>query len=86
MDAEHYVDAKGLKCPMPIIHLQRCVRNADTGDRVCIEYTDPHAFKDIQSWCRINRHTLLSDEPIRKTADNPNAVNAELYSVLIKVN
>lgn len=56
----HQLNAKGLKCPMPVIKLQNLVRQAAQGDRVEIDCTDPAAEKDIQSWCKINRHQFIS--------------------------
>jgi tRNA 2-thiouridine synthesizing protein A len=52
----HQLDTKGLKCPMPVIKLQNLARQAQSGDQIIIEATDPAADKDIQSWCRINKH------------------------------
>lgn len=53
------IDAKGLKCPMPVIKLQQQVRNAPSGQRFLIECTDPGAEKDIRSWCKVNRHQVI---------------------------
>jgi tRNA 2-thiouridine synthesizing protein A len=55
----HQLDTKGLKCPMPVIKLQNLARQAQSGDDILIEATDPAADKDIQSWCRINKHQYL---------------------------
>ncbi|MDG6779143.1 sulfurtransferase TusA family protein [Thiomicrorhabdus sp. zzn3] len=52
------VDAKGLKCPMPVIRLQQQVRKSQSGDRIVIECTDPGAEKDIQSWAKVNKHSV----------------------------
>ena len=54
------VDAKGLKCPMPVIKLQQQVRNSRPGDLICIACTDPGAEKDISSWSKVNKHQLIS--------------------------
>jgi tRNA 2-thiouridine synthesizing protein A len=58
----HNLNAKGLKCPMPVIKLQQLVRQLPCGDQVSIECTDPAAEKDIKSWCKINRHQFISAE------------------------
>lgn len=57
------VDAKGLKCPMPVIKLQQQVRQCVSGDTVVIECTDAGAEKDIAAWARVNRHELTACEP-----------------------
>lgn len=56
----HFIDAKGLKCPMPVIKLQKMIRQLDSGEQVAIECTDPGAEKDITSWCKVNKHVLLA--------------------------
>ncbi|BCN92630.1 hypothetical protein THMIRHAM_04150 [Thiomicrorhabdus immobilis] len=53
------IDAKGLKCPMPVIKLQQQVRKSRPGETLKIACTDPGAEKDISSWCRVNKHTLV---------------------------
>ncbi len=58
LTADHLVDAKGLKCPMPVIKLQQQVRQSKPGELISIECTDPGAEKDITSWTRVNKHTL----------------------------
>ncbi|MEA1989766.1 MAG: sulfurtransferase TusA family protein [Pseudomonadota bacterium] len=54
------VDAKGLKCPMPVIKLQQQVRKSRPGDLICIACTDPGAEKDISSWAKVNKHQLTN--------------------------
>lgn len=56
----HKLDASGLKCPMPVIKLQQAMRQLNAGDQIDITCTDPSALKDIQSWCKINKHLLVS--------------------------
>jgi len=52
------IDAKGLKCPMPVIKLQQQVRLSQPGDRIEIECTDLGAEKDISSWANVNKHLV----------------------------
>lgn len=56
----HHVNAKGLKCPMPVIKLQQMIRQLPPKSIVSIDCTDLSAEKDIQSWCKVNKHTLIS--------------------------
>lgn len=60
---QQLVDAKGLKCPMPVIKLQQAVRKAESGAEISIACTDKGAEKDIGSWSRVNKHQLQSVEP-----------------------
>jgi len=54
----HLVDAKGLKCPMPVIKLQQQVRKSQAGEFIAIQCTDPGAEKDIASWAKVNKHFI----------------------------
>ncbi|GKT11918.1 MAG: tRNA 2-thiouridine synthesizing protein A [Thiomicrorhabdus sp.] len=54
----YQVDAKGLKCPMPVIKLQQQVRKSQGGELIAIECTDPGAEKDIASWAKVNKHQI----------------------------
>lgn len=56
------VDAKGLKCPMPVIKLQQQVRQSPGKSVIQIDCTDPGAEKDIRSWVKVNKHEFLSVE------------------------
>lgn len=56
--SDYIVDAKGLKCPMPVIKLQQQVRLSRPGELILIECTDPGAEKDITSWSNVNKHTI----------------------------
>ena len=61
------IDAKGLKCPMPIIKLQQYVRKIQTeptNTTVAIECTDPTAEQDIASWAKVNKQII---EKVEKT-------------------
>lgn len=52
------IDAKGLKCPMPVIKLQKQIRNSKPGQLVKIACTDFGAERDINSWCKVNKHKV----------------------------
>lgn len=56
----YVIDAKGLKCPMPVIKLQQQVRKSQAGELIAIECTDPGAEKDITSWAKVNKHLVQS--------------------------
>ncbi|GAB6034023.1 sulfurtransferase TusA family protein [Galenea microaerophila] len=52
------VDARGLKCPMPVIKLQQALRALEPGQSVEIFCTDPGAESDLTSWCKVNHHQI----------------------------
>ena len=57
-----HIDARGLKCPQPIIELSKAVVNS-TASVITIDVDDPAARIDIPAWCRMrnHRHLLVED-------------------------
>jgi len=52
------VDARGLRCPLPVIRLAEAARDAPAGTRIIVLATDPAARYDIPAWCRMRSHEL----------------------------
>lgn len=52
------VDARGLRCPLPVIRLAEAARDAPTGTRIIVLTSDPAARHDIPAWCRLRKHEL----------------------------
>jgi len=52
------VDARGLRCPLPVIRLAAAALNAAGGTRIIVLATDPAARHDIPAWCRMRDHEL----------------------------
>ncbi len=59
-DQPHTLDLRGLKCPMPVIKTQQAARTLSAQSLIEVWVTDPAAEKDLASWCRINKHQLIS--------------------------
>jgi tRNA 2-thiouridine synthesizing protein A len=52
------VDARGLRCPLPVIRLAAAARDALSGTRIIVLASDPAARHDIPAWCRMRGHEL----------------------------
>lgn len=52
------IDARGQKCPLPVIALARQAAGMDPGQRVQALADDPAARHDIPAWCRLKGHTV----------------------------
>lgn len=52
------VDARGLRCPLPVIRLAQAARDAPAGTRIVVLANDPAARYDIAAWCRMRDHEL----------------------------
>jgi len=53
------LNAKNLRCPMPVIKLQQAIRGLTEESLIKMACTDPGAEKDVASWCKVNKHTLI---------------------------
>ena len=54
-----FVDAKGLKCPGPIVKVADTVRSLKDGDRVKAEATEDAFASDIAVWCERTGNKLI---------------------------
>ena len=55
------VDARGLRCPLPVIRLAEVARDSPTGTVVEVWATDPAARADIPAWCRMRAQDYLGE-------------------------
>ena len=63
-DADHWLDARGLLCPLPVIRTQDAIRTIAPGEALEVWTSDPGAAYDIPAWCRVHGHTLLSEQEV----------------------
>ena len=56
------VDARALRCPLPVIELAKAARRAAAGTTLMVLATDPAARYDVPAWARLRGHTLVSVE------------------------
>ncbi|MBT0771008.1 sulfurtransferase TusA family protein [Kineosporia sp. J2-2] len=56
------VDARELRCPLPIIRLAAAARLVPPGTVVTVLSTDPAAEPDIAAWCRMRGAQLLGQD------------------------
>jgi tRNA 2-thiouridine synthesizing protein A len=54
------VDARGRRCPLPILDLARHIGEVEIGSTITVEADDPAAHPDILAWCRMRRHELVA--------------------------
>ena len=58
-DAIVEVDARGLRCPIPVIRLGAAIRHRPAGSLVRLLATDPAARADVAAFCRMRGHELV---------------------------
>ena len=57
------VDARGTRCPVPVIRLARAARDLPEGATVVLLADDVAAWSDVPAWARMKGHSVtLHDE------------------------
>lgn len=57
---EILVDARGLRCPLPVIEAAKAAASAPPGSRLRVLSTDPASEPDLTAWARLRRYTLVA--------------------------
>lgn len=58
--SETLLDAKGLRCPLPVLRANRLLRDMVPGARLRVLATDQAAAADFRAYCRETGHALIS--------------------------
>lgn len=72
-NVDHELDARGLKCPLPVLKARKAMKAVPPGGLLRVLATDPGAVEDFQAFCR-----TTGDQLLENTAD------AGIYSFLIR--
>lgn len=56
------IDCRGLKCPLPVLRLEKVLAQSEPGETIVLRATDPVARIDIPLHCRQNGHACTVDE------------------------
>ena len=54
------IDATGLNCPMPVLRLQKALRDIASGGQIRLLASDPMAAIDVPHFCQEQGHTLIA--------------------------
>jgi TusA-related sulfurtransferase len=63
MTPELVIDARGRRCPLPVIDLAKRIGEVPVGAVVAVVADDPAAAADIPAWCRMRDHDYVGEEP-----------------------
>lgn len=55
----HFLDAKGLKCPLPVLRARKALKQVEAGGTLTVEATDPSSVQDFQAFCETTGHELV---------------------------
>ncbi len=64
---DEVVDARGLRCPLPVIRLAQSARQGAAGSVIEVLATDPAARSDIPAWCRMRGQDYLGAVEVAAT-------------------
>ena len=53
------LDARGLKCPMPVVKTSQEIKNIEVGNVLEVLATDPGSIADINAWTKSTGNELL---------------------------
>ena len=56
------LDVRGQKCPMPLVNLQKRMKEIEPGDEVDFIADDSSCVQDVPAWCGVTGHELVSIE------------------------
>ncbi len=59
---EREIDLTGLKCPMPIVQLNKLMKQLEGGDEFTAVADDPAFCLDVEAWCNKTGNELLRFE------------------------
>jgi TusA-related sulfurtransferase len=57
--ADKTLDARGLKCPMPVVKTSQEIKNIEIGNVLEVLATDPGSIADINAWTKSTGNELL---------------------------
>ncbi|RLV60815.1 sulfurtransferase TusA [Parashewanella curva] len=61
-NANHQLDALGLRCPEPVMMVRKKVRHMQDGETLLIIADDPATTRDIPSFCQFMDHQLVASD------------------------
>lgn len=67
---QHYLDAKGLLCPMPLLQTRLALRDLSVGAIVLVEATDPSSWRDIQKYVALSEHELVAADCVEDASES----------------
>lgn len=60
--ADYQLDAMGLRCPEPVMMIRLHIRKMQEGETLAICADDHSTTRDVPSFCRFMRHTLVASD------------------------
>nr|WP_149203093.1 sulfurtransferase TusA family protein [Actinotalea subterranea] len=78
------VDARGLRCPLPVIRLAAAARDAAPGTDITVIWTDPAARHDIPAWARMRGHEVRATAPLAPPDAAPGPDGPDAFATTVR--
>ena len=79
------VDARGLRCPLPVIRLAAAARDLPAGTELTVLSTDPATRLDVPAWCRMRGHEHVTTSEHHGTAGAGGAQDWTGWAVTVRL-
>lgn len=53
------LDARGMKCPLPVLRARKAMKDVPAGELLTVLATDPGSTKDFIHFCEVTGHNLV---------------------------
>jgi tRNA 2-thiouridine synthesizing protein A len=67
IDYDKFVDARGLKCPQPLLLAKQGISALLPAQVLYLTATDPHTDLDLEVWCVRFGHSIIHTEEKQNT-------------------
>ena len=61
---ETLLDARGLKCPLPVLRARKAMQGLAPGAVLHVLATDPGSVSDFQAFCEATGHVLVEQSEV----------------------
>lgn len=61
-DVQHFLDAKGLSCPMPLLKTKLLMKQMQAGETLCVLASDGGSWRDIPAYLNQVEYELIKAE------------------------
>ena len=69
MEPDAKLDARGWKCPLPVLRASQLIALASSGETLLVEATDPDSTEDFRTWAAKEATVDLLEQTERLDAD-----------------
>lgn len=79
------VDARGLRCPLPVIRLAAAAQGLPAGTELTVLSTDPAARLDVPAWCRMRGHEHVETREHLAQDPDPGSAPWDGWAVTVRL-